>query len=349
MTPERLSSICVEPNATLREVLKSIDTAAVGFAIVLDDDGRLLGTITDGDIRRALLADTAPTTVAADLMNQFPKTLLATSNSAERHAFLAENKITFAPVVDKDRVLIDIHISERLPGNPLKDVAVVVMAGGLGSRLGKLTKQTPKPLLEVHGEPILQLIVKRFREEGFHRFIFCINHLGHQIKDHFKDGSALDVSITYVEEPKRMGTGGALSLIDATGLERLIVTNADILCSTKYRDLLEFHLDQEADGTMAVREHHVEIPFGVVETDGFLIKSLREKPRYTYFINAGYYVLEVSTLRHIPRDEFFDLPSLFEILRQRDGRTRIYPTTGDWIDVGRPEDLERARTLKKSD
>ena len=339
-----LSSILIAPDADFREVLRVIDGSALGFVLVVDPNRRLLGTITDGDVRRALMqADAAPQD-AQGLMNPNPLFLTQDTSYEERQTFLTKHKITFVPLLGKDRIVLSVAASAHLPGNSFDDVAVVVMAGGLGSRLGDLTKQTPKPLLQIDGEPILTKIVRRFRDEGFENFVICINYKGDMIREHYQTGADLGVQISYVEEEKRLGTGGALSLIDAQDYKQFFVTNADILCSTSYREMLEFHLDQKSRATMAVREHEVQIPFGVVETEGFEIRSLREKPTYKHFINAGYYVIDRSTLTHVPRDEFFDMPSLFDLLRTERQRTRIYPTSGDWIDIGRPEDLQRARS-----
>lgn len=330
-------------------MLQSIGEARLGFVLVVSPENRLLGAITDGDIRRAMLSGNILDRTAADIMNRQLCTLPSGSPTEICHAFLQANRITFAPLVSSSGMLTDITLASHLPGHNMKDVTVVVMAGGLGSRLGALTKDTPKPMLHVDGEPILQRIVKNFRSEGFERFIFCVNYKAEMIKNHFGDGSAMGVQIRYVIEQKRLGTGGPLSLIDPEDSERFIITNADILCSTSYRDFLEFHRDQKATATMAVREHRVEIPFGVVETDGFEIRSLQEKPSYTYFINAGYYIIERSALQFVPKDSFFDMPSLFEILHKKCQRTRIFPTTGDWIDIGRPEDLKRAQSGLEKD
>lgn len=340
------SAILVPPTADFKRVLQVIDSSALGFVLVVGPDNRLMGTITDGDVRRALMQGERVARTAADLMNRSPRVLTEETDHEAQQNFLLRHKITFVPIVDADDRIVSIAVSAHLPGNNLDDVAVVVMAGGLGTRLGHLTKEKPKPLLEIDGEPILEKIVKRYRDAGFRNFIFCINYKADMIRGHFGTGQDLGVRIDYVEEEKRLGTGGALSLIDANAYEHLFVTNADILCSTNYRDMLEFHLDQQALATMAVREHEVQIPFGVVETEGFEIRSLREKPTYTYFINAGYYVLDRSALEHVPSDTFFDMPSLFDVLRQQKIRTRIYPTTGNWIDIGRPEDLARAQTEK---
>ena len=347
MILEDIAALLVAPDAPRREVLRVLDAQALGFVLVADADGLLLGTITDGDFRRALLrqdqGDTRTASrseTACDFMNPNPRVL---HSSHDYGAFLSRNRIGFVPIVDADGRVLSIALASKNPGRQIDHVCVVVMAGGLGSRLGNLTKDTPKPLLDVNGTSILERIVCRFRDEGFRDFIFCVNYKAEMIQAQFGDGSDLSVRIDYVTENQRMGTGGALSLIDSNRFSRFLVTNADILCSDSYREMLEFHEERGSIATMAVREHRVEIPFGVVETNGFEIRSLREKPSFTYFINAGYYILEARALDHISRNTFFDMPSLFDILRQKHERTQVYPTRGDWIDVGRPEDLEFAR------
>ncbi|AEI96308.1 nucleotidyltransferase family protein [Roseobacter litoralis] len=340
-------SILAAPEDELQRILKIIDSSALGFVLVVGDGNRLLGTITDGDMRRALLRGEAMSTHAIDLMNPSPRRLQAGATRIEQQNFLVRHRINFAPIVDDAGSVTGVAVSAHLPGNTLDNVAVVVMAGGLGSRLGDLTKHKPKPLLDVDGEPILEKIIKRYRDDGLKDFIFCVNYKAEMIREHFGSGDRLGVKIDYVEEKKRLGTGGALSLIDVAEYDHFFVTNADIMCTTNFRDMLEFHLDQDSDATMAVREYEMQIPFGVVETEGFEIKSLREKPTYKHFINAGYYVLDKSALAHVPRAEFFDMPSLFDVLREKKIRTRIYPTTGDWIDIGRPEDLEHLRRKTK--
>lgn len=339
MILQDISSLSVLPDAPRRDVLRVLDAQALGFVLVLDAEQRLLGTITDGDIRRALLREDQAET-ARDFMNPAPRVL---HTPRDYSAFLARNRLTFVPIVDADQRVLSVALAANNPGRQIDHVCVVVMAGGLGSRLGDLTKDTPKPLLDVGGEPVLQRIVRHFRDEGFRHFIFCVNYKAEMIRAHFGDGSDLSVQIDYVTETRRMGTGGALSLIERKDFSRFVVTNADILCSDSYREMLEFHEEQGAAATMAVREHVVEIPFGVVETNGFEIRSLREKPSFTHFINAGYYVIEAAALDHVSPDTFFDMPTLFDILRQQHERTRIYPTRGSWIDIGRPEDLEQAR------
>lgn len=341
------SGILIPPSCAFREVLKVIDSSALGFALVVDDAGRLLGTITDGDTRRAMLNSDISQIQATDFMNPAPRVLKTGATPSEQQAFLVRHRISFVPLVDSDDIVRDVATSAHLPGKRFDNVGVVVMAGGLGTRLGALTKDTPKPLLDVQGEPILQKIVKRFRDEGFEQFVFCVNYKAGMIRDHFGDGSELGIEIEYVEEDKRLGTGGALSLVQADRFDHLFVTNADILCDTSYRDMLEFHLDQKSQATMAVLEYQVQIPFGVVETEGFEIRSLREKPTYTHFINAGYYVLAREAQTLVPHDEFFDMPSLFDLLQDNGKHTRIYPTRGEWIDVGRPEDLKLARNANK--
>lgn len=345
---KNFSSILVSPTDEFQRVLQIIDRSGLGFVLVVGQGNRLLGSITDGDMRRAFLQGGAMGQSAADLMNTSPRTLAAGTSYVDQQSFLSRHRINFAPLVDDAGSVQAVAVSAHLPGSRLDNVAVVVMAGGLGSRLGDLTKEKPKPMLDIDGEPILKKIVKKYRDDGLKNFIFCVNYKADMIRDYFGAGDDLGIKIEYVEEKERLGTGGALSLVDATQYDYFFVTNADILCSTNFREMLEFHLDQHSHATMAVREYDVQVPFGVVETEGFEIKSLREKPTYRYFINAGYYVLDSSALEHVPSNTFFDMPSLFDVLRNQKIRTRMFPTSGDWIDIGRPEDLERVRNeIKK--
>lgn len=339
------SRLCIEPEADLVNVLKCIDKAALGFALVVSDSGVLLGTITDGDIRRSLMEGNS-SNKAHELMNSAP-TILRSGEDIDFDGYLSINRLSFVPILDHDDRLVSVAIKEQLPGIALDDVCIAIMAGGLGKRLGELTKHTPKPLLEINGEPILQKIVRGFSNEGFKKFVFCVNYKSHMIEEYFGDGSQFGIEIEYVRESKQLGTGGAMSLVNRKDYRRFFVTNADILSSSSYRDMLDFHKREGSMATMAVREHTVDIPFGVVEVNGLEIVGLKEKPSFTYFINAGFYLIEAEVLDYIPKEKFFDMPTLFSLLENLKNPTRIFPTKGDWIDIGRPEDLERAKMVSK--
>lgn len=334
----------VAADTPLLDIFRVINEQALGFVLVCEGDV-LVGAITDGDIRRALVRRHDLGLVGRDIMNPRPISLPASVSRKERASFQQRFKLSFLPIVDEVGRVTEVLLSEALPGNRDDATTVVLMAGGLGSRMGDLTRTVPKPLLEVNGEPIIETIIKRFRDEGFGRFIAAVNYLADVVIDRLGDGRRLGVEIEYVREPKRLGTAGALSLIDAATLKppRLIVTNCDVLCATSYRLMLQFHVEHGSLATMAVKQHRIDIPFGIVEVDGFEIRSQREKPVYNYLINAGFYVLNAEALALVPKDTFFDMPDLFAAVRAGGGSTVVYPTSDQWIDIGRPEDLERAR------
>lgn len=326
-------------------VLEAIDKCAQGFALVCASDNTLLGVVTDGDIRRGLLRRQTLEASAQDFMSAEPVTLTDSHSVAARSKLMLRLNLTFLPIVDTAGRVVDIHSSDWLPGNKDDAVCVVLMAGGLGSRLGVLTEHTPKPLLPVNGEPIIERVVKQFRTEGFKKFIVTVKYKAEMIVSHLGDGSDLGVTIDYIHEPTRLGTAGALSMIDRAPFERLIVYNSDVLCSTSFNAMLRFHLEQDAIATMAARQHPVTIPFGVIDTDGVEIKAQKEKPVINYLVNAGFYILESAALGYVPENTFFDMPELFEKMRLAGNRTVVYPTHDKWIDIGRPEDFEAAARI----
>lgn len=340
MILENISHLTISPSDSLETVLLKLDQGAYGFVLVTDSSECLLGTITDGDVRRSLLSG-LERKQAHQIMNKNPRTL-PVSRIADAAVFLVQNRLSFVPIVSAEGHLKAVSVTSLNPGRRLDEVCVVIMAGGRGSRLGALTDKVPKPLIQIKGKPVLQRLVEKFREEGFRNFIFCLNYLSEMIKDYFGDGKDLGVDISYVTEDRPMGTGGALSLIKTGKFKRFLLSNSDVLISDSYREILEFHEKENALGTMVVRNYEVEVPFGVVEINGNDIRSFQEKPTFNYFINAGLYSFESEAIKHIPKNSFFDMPVLFNILSKENKRTRIFPLKGNWIDIGNPSDLEKA-------
>lgn len=332
----------VAPETPLLTVLETIDKGALGFALVCSEAGVLLGVVTDGDIRRALVESHNLNILATNIMNRHPITMRDSHTGLERRESMVRLNLVFLPILDSMGHVVDVHTSEWLPGNKEEVVGVVLMAGGLGSRLGEMTANVPKPLLKVGGEPIIERIIKQFQAEGFNKIVLTVRYKAEMIRDYLGDGSDLKVSIDYIRETKRLGTAGALSLIDKGRFERLIVFNCDVLCSTSFKSMLRFHLEQDACATMAARQHPVTVPFGVIDTDGVEIRSQVEKPVLNYLVNAGFYILEADVLGFVPENTFFDMPDLFDKLRAAGRRTVVYPMHEKWIDIGRPEDFENA-------
>lgn len=334
----------VSPTATLQEAISCIDAAGVQLAMVVDTDERLLGTVSDGDVRRAILRGTQLDIPVASIMNTEPLVAGAAVSPGQLLGLMRRKSIHHVPVVDEGGRATGLVTLDELVGLSDRSNWVVLMAGGLGTRLRPLTDNCPKPMLPVNGKPILEGIIESFAGQGFRRFYLSVNYLADQVRDHFKDGGAHGVHVEYLEEKKRLGTAGALSLLGKVPTEPLIVMNADLLTRVRFDQLLQFHQDNGAMATMAVREYDFQIPYGVVKVDGMKVTSIDEKPVQRIFVNAGIYVLSPEALAHIPSDSFFDMPTLFERLNAMGMLTVAYPVRESWMDIGQLDELERAQS-----
>lgn len=333
---------CLEPNANLREAMQAIDAGALQIAFVVDERRHLQGVVTDGDIRRAILAGAELSHPVSTIMNRRPRVLPAGHARAEALALMREARIHQIPVIDAAGVLVDVLVLDDLVRAPLRENWVVLMAGGLGTRLRPLTDHCPKPMLKLGGRPLLETVIRRLRDQGFRRFYLSVNYLAEMIERHFGDGTELGVSIRYLREQQRLGTGGALSLLPEAPAAPLVVANGDILTTIDFAQMVDFHVAQAAEATMGIRDYEVSIPYGVVDTDGTRITGMREKPMHRYFVNAGVYVLSPSAVAEIPPGQMYDMPTLFERLQALECRTAAFHVREYWLDIGRPEDLQRA-------
>ncbi len=333
----------LEPGMTIEAAVASLDRTALKIAIVADADDRLIGTITDGDIRRGLLRGLDLTCGVDTIVHVKPLVVPPDLGRDLVLQLMRANKLQQLPVVDDRGTVVGLHVWDELISPSQRDNRVVIMAGGRGVRLHPHTENCPKPLLPVGGKPMLEHIIERARNEGFHRFSLAINYLGHMIEDHFGDGQAWGVEIDYLRETTPLGTGGALSLLDTVATGPLLVTNGDVLTDIRYGDLIDFHVRQGAAATMAVRLHEWQHPFGVVRTQGMDIVGFDEKPIARSHINAGIYALEPAILRLLERNQHCDMPTLFARVAGNSERTIVYPMHEPWLDVGRIDDLTRAR------
>lgn len=339
----KLQSAVVSREATIREALQAIDDTALQICFVCDDEGRMLGTITDGDIRRSLLKGADLATPVIRIMNvDFQYVVKENGYRRQAQALMEQQNVARLPVLDRDGRIIDIILNSKFFKRQTQDNIVVIMAGGAGTRLRPLTENCPKPLLKIGGRPILEHSIMNFKRCGFHRFYVSINYLGHMVTDFLKDGSNLGVEINYLEETKRLGTAGALALMPNRPETPFLVTNGDIIMQADMDDLVKRHMESQVMGTMCIRQHNTSIPFGVVHTDGRYITSLVEKPSYTYFINAGIYCLNPEVIDLIPPDTFYNMTDLFEALIEKQHKTTTYLIEGSWIDVGSVEDYNYA-------
>ncbi|MCP4697945.1 MAG: CBS domain-containing protein [Gammaproteobacteria bacterium] len=334
----------VSPAASIHDTIQTIDTGSMQIALVVDAKHKLLGTVTDGDIRRAILKGISLDEPVCSVMNPHPVTVDDKVSDEQILAGMKHAGLHRIPVVTQDGTLVRLAVLGDLIQPAERPNPVVLMAGGLGTRLHPLTYESPKPMLEVGNKPVLQTIIENFREQGFVHFFLSVNYKAEIIKTHFGNGSRLDINIRYLHEKKRLGTGGALTLLPEQPHSPTIVMNGDLLTKVDFRHLLDFHSEHNAKATMCVRKYDFQVPYGVVEIDRQRILSIQEKPVHQFFVNAGIYVLEPDTLSMIPRDTYFEMPALFEKLLEQQEETVVFPIREYWIDIGQMADLERANT-----
>ena len=332
----------INKNLTVIDTIKKIDSTVARISLVVDDHLNLVGTVTDGDIRRGILKGVDLNKKVDNIVNRSPVVGKIGGDKNTYEKLIRLNSIHQLPLVDSVGKVCGLYISTDLYPENIKDNPVVLMVGGLGSRLGELTRDCPKPMLRIGGKPILGTIIKRFKSEGFRKFYLAVNYKSEVIEDYFGDGREFGVNIQYLREDKRMGTAGSLSLIEDVGEHPLIVMNGDLLTSISFNEMINFHNQSKTKATMTVREYDFQVPFGVVETNGTEIKSILEKPIKKFFVNAGIYVIEANLLSKIPNDEFYDMPSLFNSLINGGIKTGVFPIREYWRDIGRREDFEIA-------
>jgi dTDP-glucose pyrophosphorylase len=335
--------VLVFSDTPILRVLEQIEKGAAQIALVADSAGQLLGTVTDGDVRRGILRGVSLDGAVSSVMNCSPVTIACGTTRGEAVALMRDRGIHQLPVIDDNRCVVDlITLDDAL--HALRDETIVVlMAGGLGTRLQPLTNTTPKPLLPIGGRPLLEITISNLARQGFGRFFVSINYKADMFRTHFAGGKNLGVEIDYLHEDEMLGTAGALRLLPSRPVAPILVMNGDILTSLDARQLLLFHRQQGVRATMCVREYEWRIPFGVVQiSDGYLA-GFEEKPRRREFVNAGIYVLSPEALDQVPPNGPYDMPALFRNVAQILGPPAIYPLREYWLDVGHLEDLLRAQ------
>lgn len=334
--------IAIYQDGTLGDAVKLIDASLHQVAFVVDRRGILSGMLTDGDVRRALLRGLGLDAPVGNAMNPSPRSASIGSDTAFQIAEMRRLGVNHLPLIDDNGRLVSLATLDGLTGRSRHDNWVVLMAGGLGTRLAPLTDSCPKPMLRVGDKPLLQTILEKFIDNGFHRFFFAVNHLAGMIEEHFGEGAQWGVDIRYLRETKRLGTGGALSLLPEPPEQPLVVMNGDLLTNINFQQLLEFHREHAVKATMCVRKYEHQIPYGVITADEHRLVEVVEKPIHSCFVNAGIYVVEPEALTLIPPDEFFDLPSLFAKLIGRRVATAAFPIREYWLDIGHMADYKRA-------
>nr|WP_320148032.1 nucleotidyltransferase family protein [uncultured Anaeromusa sp.] len=334
--------VIVDRDATILEVLQIIDNESLQIALVVDKDRKLCGTVTDGDVRRALLRGISLQDKVTKIMNNNPVSMPVATERSEILDVMKELEIQNIPLVDQQNRVIGLESFHQLLKPVINDNWVVLMAGGLGSRLGELTRNCPKPLLKVGSKPILETILDNFISYGYRKFYISVNYKAELIEDYFGDGSKWGVEIRYLKEEKRLGTAGALSLLPEKPRTALFVMNGDLLTKVNFNQLMQFHLDYQTEATMCIREYTMQVPYGVVQTETQYLKGIIEKPSKQFYVSAGIYIIEPELLDLIPKNTFYDIPQLFEHMLQQDRKITVFPIREYWIDIGRASDFEQA-------
>ncbi|MDF1522506.1 MAG: nucleotidyltransferase family protein [Trueperaceae bacterium] len=332
----------ITASATVRDAMRAIEAAHIQIAFVTDEADIVIGTITDGDVRRGLLAGSTLDAPASHVMKRGAVTAQVGADHEQLVSLMRREGVRQVPLVDDRGRIVDVRLLDGAFAVPERPNEAILMVGGLGSRLGELTAHTPKPLLHVGRRPLLETILERLIEHGIRRFHFAVNYRAEMIRTHFGDGTRWGVRIDYVQEPKRMGTAGALALLSEPPSVPFIVMNGDVLTTLDFSRLLEHHTDHRAAATIAVRDYTTQVPFGVVEVHGHKVVDIVEKPVLNHYVSAGVYVLDPLCLDFVRARESLDMPELLQRLMAANKDVVHYEVHEYWRDVGRPDDLEAA-------
>lgn len=341
---KNFKEIVLYPNTSLREAMRVLDKSALRIILVCNEKLKLLGTVTDGDIRRGLLGELNMLDPIEKVMNTHPTYVAETTSSQDKLILMQSKNLVALPIINNQGYVVGIETLAQALQIKKHDNPVFIMAGGFGTRLQPLTDHCPKPMLRVGDKPMLEHLINQFIKQGFHRFYISTHYMPELIHKHFGDGSKWGISVEYVHEDKPLGTGGALGLLpkNLPNLP-LVMMNGDVLTKLNYAQLLEHHETYGFDATMCVREDEHRVPFGVIETEEQLIVNMLEKPTYRYKINTGIYVLNPEIIAQVQASQRIDMPTLLEQSRQASKRIGTYTSYDYWLDIGQMKDYQKAQ------
>ncbi len=342
MTVAEIRKLYIKPDATIREAMETIDRGARGIALVIDDEGRLKGTVTDGDIRRAILRGLTLDSSLKSVMNENFTFVPVNYTQLLVETIFRQKSIMQIPVLDDHMRVVDVIFYSEFFKSPSKENYAVIMAGGLGTRLSPLTRDIPKPMLKVGAKPILETIIEQLKSYGYRNIVLCLNYKAEVIENYFRDGSDFGVYIKYIKEEKRLGTGGAIRLARQYLDRDFFVVNGDILTKLNFDQLMQYHLKNENAITIGTKKYELQIPYGVVDIRDETVKRLNEKPRLNFFISGGIYCLAPETVDSIPENEYFDITSLINMYLEKNHKIGSFPITEYWMDIGQMEDYNQA-------
>ena len=331
--------LVVHDTQSFDECLIALNAGKARCILVVDCAGVLVGILTDGDVRRAIIRGISRDTEIKDIMNAAPFTVIAGLGIDVIQAEDRHDGILHIPVVSEDGILVGLYIDESLKVHSAIKERLVIMAGGYGKRLRPLTLNVPKPMLKMRGKPVLHHLIEKAKSEGFQNIVISISYLGEVIQDYFKDGRDFGVKISYIYEDEPLGTAGCLNLLASEGPENFtVITNGDVVVGADYSSILGFALNSDCDALMVVKSFQMQNPFGVIETQGDKITNIKEKPTYSSYINAGIYVIKNRVMSDIADGSYMNMTELFSeaILRQLD--VRYFLLDDEWIDIGSHSD-----------
>ena len=355
MNYPNISSLFVSLDSSIRQVVECIDRSGrVSIALIVDDESRIISTITDGDVRRGILAGISlsePVSKLLPIKAQSPHAVPVTASvDTDPNQFLTlmqEKAVKQIPLLDKDGRVVDIVILSEILTQPKLPLQAVVMAGGLGTRLRPLTDDVPKPMLSVGGRPLMELTIEKLQKAGIEHVDVSTNYRAVNIVEHFGDGKAFGIELNYLQEDRPLGTAGALGLMD-TPEKTLLVINGDIITHVDLGKMFSYHKKQQAELTIGVRQYGVQVPYGVIDCDGPNVRKLREKPQISFLVNAGVYLLEPSVYAYISKGERLDMTDLIQRLLDSNSKVVSFPIIEYWLDIGQPADYERAQNDAKN-
>jgi dTDP-glucose pyrophosphorylase len=332
-------------DASLEQAIEILDKAALRIALIVDNEGKLQGTLTDGDLRRALLKHRPMNTPVCEVMNPNPKTAEQGWTNSRILALMEKHDLLQLPLLDNNGKVVGLANLHDLLNKHRHDNPVFLMAGGFGTRLRPLTNNCPKPMLKVGDKPILEQILLNFVEAGFHRFYISTHYMPEVIRDYFGGGEKWGVSIQYVHEDEPLGTGGALGLLPHDEIDQpMFLMNGDLLTSLNLHSFLEFHEAHGSVATMCVREYEHQVPYGVITSEGSQITSMVEKPIHRFFVNAGIYLLDPVLVKSVEPGVCIDMPTLLEQQIDHGSVVNMFPIHEYWLDIGRLDDFDKAQT-----
>ncbi|HSP16248.1 MAG TPA: nucleotidyltransferase family protein [Thermoanaerobaculia bacterium] len=339
---------CLGPRATIVDALRSLERSGTQIVLVVDEVGTLLGTLTDGDVRRALLSGATLENVIEPFIQRRFIAVTPEATRAEVIELTQARRVEQIPIIDAEGKLVGLHLLHEILGAIERPNWAVIMAGGKGTRLWPITENLPKPMVKVAGRPILERLVLHLIGFGIRRIFLSINHLGEIVERHFGDGSRFGCQLEYLREDRPLGTGGSLRLLPERPAEPLLVMNGDLVTQADIGSMLSFHARGGQVATVAMRPYVHVVPFGCLEVSGHRVLRMEEKPRLMQLVNAGIYVLNPELIDRIPEDEEFPLPALLESCVQRGELVHAFEILDEWIDVGQREQLRQARGESES-